>query len=208
MDNIKNLLFDLGGVIMDIRKENCVAAFERLGLRNASTYFGDYSQHGPFLALERGDISVGQFHEALRKDLPPHVSDEQIDDAFCQFLIGIPPRRLHELEKLRLKYNLCLLSNTNPIMWHSTIRKEFEKEGKNIDYYFPGGIVTSFEANSLKPEAKIFEYAVEKLGIEPARTLFLDDSVINLEASEKLGFNTAHVPTDSEFSDILSKILE
>lgn len=203
MKDIKNLLFDLGGVIMDIRKENCIAAFERLGLKDAPSYFGDFSQHGPFLQLERGDISPREFHAELRKGLPEGVSDTAIDDAFCQFLVGIPLHRLRTLEQLARRFNVCLLSNTNPIMWHSTIRKDFEQDGHTIDHYFPGGTVTSFEANALKPEAKIFEYTIDKLGIKPEETLFLDDSRANLEASSKLGFYTALVPTDTEFSDVL-----
>lgn len=192
---------------MDIRKENCIEAFRRLGLRNATSYFGDYSQNGPFLALERGDISIAEFHSILRKDLPEGVSDAEIDNAFCQFLVGIPRHRLGELEQLARRFNVCLLSNTNPIMWHSTIRHEFEQDGKTIKHYFPGGMVTSFEANALKPEPKIFEYTVSRLGIRPEETLFLDDSQLNLDAAAKLGFNTALVPTDTEFSDILKRVL-
>ena len=203
IEGIKNLLFDLGGVIMDIRKENCIAAFERLGLKNASSYFGDYSQKGPFCSLESGDITPAQFHEILRKDLPEGVSDEAIDDAFCRFLIGIPPHRLDELLELGRRFNVCLLSNTNPIMWHSTIRHAFEQKGLSMKDYFPGGMVTSFEANAMKPDARIFEYTVKKLNIRPEETLFLDDSQANLESAARLGFHTALVPTDTEFREVL-----
>ncbi|MDE7466948.1 MAG: HAD family phosphatase [Muribaculaceae bacterium] len=201
-----NLLFDLGGVIMDIRKENCIAAFERLGLKDAASYFGEFSQQGPFMLLERGDMTVDQFHQALRQNLPAGVTDAQIDDAFCQFLIGIPVHRLHSLEQLRRRYPVYMLSNTNPIMWDSKIRTEFEKDGKYREDYFDG-IVTSFEARSLKPEQKIFEYAASKLGIEPAETLFLDDSELNLEAAEDLGFKTALVAPGMEFPEVLAEVL-
>lgn len=207
MPKPRNLLFDLGGVIMDIRKERCIEAFERLGLRNASAYFGDYSQQGPFLALERGDITIDEFHGALRRDLPADVADQAIDHAFCQFLIGIPIHRLRELEKLKRHFNVALLSNTNPIMWNSTIRHEFEKDGRDVDHYFPGGIVTSFEAKALKPEAEIFSYTAKKLNIVPEETLFLDDSQANLDAASQLGFNTLLVPTDTEFPTLLEAVL-
>lgn len=206
MEQIKNLLFDLGGVIMDIKKENCVAAFERLGLKDASSYFGDFSQHGIFMQLERGDITVDEFHRQMHALLPAEVTDRQIDDAFCKFLVGIPAHRLAELEALGRDYNICLLSNTNPVMWNSTIKAEFEKEGKDINHYFPGGMVTSFEANALKPEAKIFRFTAEKLGIKPEETLFLDDSQANLDGAAKLGFRTALVPTDTGFYEILKRM--
>ena len=192
---------------MDIRKENCVAAFEALGLKHAVSYFGDFSQHGIFAAIERGDITPGDFHDALHRLLPAEVTDAQIDQAFCKFLIGIPEHRLAELERLGQHYNLCLLSNTNPIMWTSTIKEEFEKCGRNIEDYFPGGIVTSFEANALKPEAKIFEFAIAKLGIKPTETLFLDDSQANLDGAATLGFHTALVPTDTEFDTVVRRVL-
>lgn len=203
MKNIKNLLFDLGGVIMDIRKENCIAAFEKLGLENAASYFGDFAQQGPFMMVERGDMTPDEFHAALRPALPPGVSDAEIDSAFCKFLIGIPPRRLDALECLGERFNVCLLSNTNPIMWDSTIREEFEKCGRRREDYFPGGMVTSFEANALKPERKIFQYTVEKLGIDPRETIFLDDSQANLDAASELGFRTMLVAPSSEFVDLI-----
>ena len=200
---IKNLLFDLGGVIMDIRKENCIAAFEKIGLRKASEFFGDFSQKGPFLSLERGDISVDEFHTALRSYLPENTPDSAIDEAFCKFLIGIPSHRLESLESLKSQYKIYLLSNTNPIMWDSFIKNEFEKTGYNREYYFDG-MITSFEANALKPEPKIFQHTIEKLGISPEETLFFDDSQLNLEAAADLGFETALVPEGTEFIDIIN----
>ena len=197
MTDIKNLLFDLGGVIMDIRREDCVAAFSRLGLKNANDYFGEYRQRGVFMKLESGEIGPDEFHAELRRALPSGVSDEQIDEALCCFLTGIPRYRLDMLEALGKKFNVALLSNTNKIMWDRTIRTEFEKAGRNREFYFPGGIVTSFEARSMKPDAKIFEYAVEKLGIKPEETVFYDDSQANVDAAARMGFHTVHVVINS-----------
>lgn len=202
---IKNLLFDLGGVIMDIEKNNCVEAFECLGLANAREYFGEFSQQGPFMLLERGDMSVEDFHKSLRPHLPPFTPDEAIDAAFCRFLTGIPVERLRALESLRADgYGVYLLSNTNPIMWNSKIKTEFEKDGRCREDYFDG-MVTSFEANSLKPESEIFTYAARYLEIDPAETLFLDDSQTNLDAAARLGFDTALVAPVTEFMDILKE---
>ena len=109
---IKNLLFDLGGVIMDIEKENCVQAYRELGLRNAEKYFGEFSQQGPFMLLEEGAISADEFHAYLRPELPAEVTDAQIDEAFCKFLTGIPVHRLAALRQLRRRYKVFMLSNT------------------------------------------------------------------------------------------------
>lgn len=199
---VKNLLFDLGGVIMDIEKERCIDSFAKLGLPDAASFFGEYSQKGPFLKLEEGTMSVDEFHRAMRDEIPAEVSDADIDKAFCDFLIGIPEHRLASLRELRRDHKIYLLSNTNPIMWDSKIKTEFEKEGRVREDYFDG-MVTSFEAKSLKPEAKIFEYAIEKLGIVPEETLFLDDSQRNLDAAASLGFKTLLVSPGNEFMELL-----
>lgn len=202
---IKNLLFDLGGVIMDIRRLNCVASFERLGMRDADSFLGEYSQKGPFLQLEEGLISEAEFRQAVREFIDGEVTDEQIDKAFCDFLVGIPVHRLTELRELRKHYGIYMLSNTNPIMWHSRIAEEFRHEGMEREDYFDG-IVTSFEARSIKPDARIFHHVVAKLGIKPEETLFLDDSQKNLDAAAELGFHTLLVPPGSEFYNLINSL--
>ena len=205
--NYKNLLFDLGGVILDLKREDCVRAFEALGMIDAENVFGEYSQTGAFLALEEGAISVDEFHEEVKKMLPDGVTDEQIDEAFGRFLVGIPIARLKELEKLRKLYKVYLLSNTNPIHINGRIKTYFGVDGKTIADYFDG-LVLSYEAKSAKPNAKIFEYAISHLGISPQETLFLDDSQKNLDSASKLGFGVAIVNPGEEFVEVLRKYIE
>lgn len=199
---IKNLLFDLGGVIMDIRRLNCVKSFERIGMTDADSFLGEYAQKGPFLLLEEGAITPEQFRNEVRKLIKGDVTDEQIDSAFCDFLIGIPRHRLETLRELKTRYGIYMLSNTNPIMWHSRIAEEFRQEGFDINYYFDE-IVTSFEARSIKPDRLIFETVITKCGINPEETLFLDDSQKNLDAATQLGFKTALVTPGSEFINLI-----
>lgn len=201
---IKNLLFDLGGVIMNIRRENAVAALEKIGMCNANDFLGEYSQKGPFLQLEEGSISPEEFRLVIRKFICSEVSDADIDTAFCKFLIGIPRHRLEELRELRKQYKIYMLSNTNPIMWNSRIAEEFRQEGLEMNDYFDG-IVTSFEAKSIKPDRKIFETAITKYNITPEETIFLDDSQKNLDTASKLGFGTILVAPGSEFFDLIKK---
>ncbi|MDE5838199.1 MAG: HAD family phosphatase [Paramuribaculum sp.] len=201
---IKNLLFDLGGVIMNIDRNHCVEAFKKLGMENPDNFLGEYSQTGPFGDLESGKISVDEFHEALRPFLPEGVTDEQMDNAFSDFLLGIPEARLDALRQLRKKYKVYILSNTNPIMWNNRIAAEFAKQGGDITTYTDGAI-TSFEENVMKPDPRIFKAACTKLHIKPEETVFLDDSVTNTKAAEALGFETIHVAPGSEFTDLLKE---
>jgi len=203
---IKNLLFDLGGVILDIEKQRCVDAFIRLGLSDPDAFFGDYGQKGPFGDLEQGLIDAAEFHNRVRALIPGEVSDKGIDEAFNEFLIGIPVERLRRLEELRSQgFNIYLLSNTNTVMWNSKIAAEFEKDGKHVGDYFDG-IALSFEAKALKPSPEIFEYAIDKLHIAPDETVFFDDSESNLRGSERFGFHTAHVKPGCEFYHLIKEM--
>ncbi|MDE5835640.1 MAG: HAD family phosphatase [Paramuribaculum sp.] len=199
---IKNLLFDLGGVIMNIDRNHCMEAFKKLGMENTDNFLGEYSQTGPFGDLESGKISVAEFHQALRPLLPEDVTDEQMDEAFSDFLLGIPEYRLNALKELRKKYKVYILSNTNPIMWNNRIASEFAKQGGNLSTYTDGAI-TSFEEKVMKPDARIFEAACSKLNIKPEETVFLDDSEANTKAAAALGFETIHVAPGTEFTELL-----
>ncbi|MCH5318390.1 MAG: HAD family phosphatase [Paramuribaculum sp.] len=201
---IKDLLFDLGGVIMDIRRSDCVAAFKALGMEDPECFLGEYVQAGPFGDLESGAISPEEFRMAIRKYLPKETTDEQIDTALNRFLTGIPAHRLEALRKLRKRYGIYMLSNTNPIMWQHDIKRYFQAEGLEREDYFDG-MITSFEARTMKPGSEIFRYAIDKCGLNPETTLFIDDSQANLDAAEALGFATMLVPPGSEFDKLLKE---
>lgn len=201
---IKNLLFDLGGVIIDIDRNRCVEALEKLGVTDADSLLGKYVQSGIFADLESGNISAADFRDALRLHAGnPALTDGDIDTAFQKFLIGLPEHRLEELRLLRREFGVYLLSNTNPIMWRGIIAEEFRKEGLRREDYFDG-IVTSFEAKCMKPDERIFRRVEESFGIRPEETLFLDDSQTNLDAAARLGYRTLLVPPGAEFADLLA----
>lgn len=201
----KNLLFDLGGVIVDICRENCVDAFIGLGLQDADKYFGLYAQTGIFMAIEDGSATKEEFRDFLRPLLSEGTTDAQIDEAFQKFIIGVPRHRLEALRQLRDQgYKIYLLSNTNPIMWSGVLAREFTAEGMCREDYFDG-MVTSFEAKCAKPDPKIFRYTIEKLGIDPSDTLFFDDGLVNVEAARAEGFQAVHVLPNTEFTDYLPR---
>lgn len=204
---IKNLLFDLGGVIMDLDRDHCVRAFERLGMKDADDFLGVYGQKGAFLALESGKIDADEFHRQVRPMIDrPKVSDEEIDNAFNEFLVGIPVARLEALRALRKDYKIYLLSNTNPIMINSRIAEEFRKEGFEMADYFDG-IFTSYEAGCCKPGKEIFDYTEREGHIKPDETLFFDDSQANVDAARSYGFNAVLVKPGDEFKNLLDEFL-
>lgn len=187
---------------MDIERMNCVKAFKKLGMERPEDFLGDYAQKGAFMLIEEGLITPDEFRRRIRRLLPGEATDGEIDEAFEEFLIGIPPHRLQALLQLRKHYHTYVLSNTNPIMWNGKIAREFAKEGLTIGDYFDG-TVTSFEARCMKPAVGIFEYAIKKLSIDPRATLFLDDSEANLATAARLGFSTALVAPGADMVDVL-----
>ena len=200
---LKNILFDLGGVIVDIRRQDCIDAFQKLGFTDIADYLGDYGQSGFFLGIEDGSLTPEEFRAQLRRHIPGEVSDAQLDDAFNAFITGIPLQRLQALRRLRAEgWKLYVVSNTNPIMWDQSLRREFEKEGNTREDYFDG-IVTSFEAKCCKPGRAIFDKVTADFGINPAETIFFDDSQANCSIGASLGFQAIHVPPGLEFIDLM-----
>lgn len=200
LDGVRNLLFDLGGVIMNLRRENCVEALEKLGLKDADEMLGLYCQSGPFMQLEEGKITPAEFRAEIRRCIGRAVSDADLDDAFNRFLLGIPVERLRALESLRKQYKIYMLSNTNAIMFDSKIKTDFQIDGKNREDYFDG-MCLSYEEGCAKPDPQIFHNVLDKFGIKAGETLFFDDSQANLEAAARLGFRTWLVKPGTEFME-------
>lgn len=193
---------------MDLNRDRCVRAFEKLGMKDADDFLGVYGQKGAFLALESGQIDADEFHRQVRPMIDrPDVSDEEIDEAFNQFLVGIPVYRLAALRELRKDYRVYLLSNTNPIMVNGRIAEEFRNEGREMADYFDG-IFTSYEAGCCKPGKEIFDYSEREGGIKPSETLFFDDSQANVDAARSYGFNAVVVRPGDEFAALLEEFVK
>ena len=175
MKNIKTIIFDLGGVLMYLDKQKCIDAFEDLGFSDITEYLGEYEQKGMFMDLEDGTISATEFRDEVRKHIGEAITDQQIDEAFNRFLVGIPEQKLTLLRQLHKSYRLFMLSNTNPIMFESRIPELFRIQGLNIPDYFDK-LYLSYQLGVTKPSPKIFEKIIADSGILPQETLFLDDS--------------------------------
>ena len=185
--NIDNVVFDLGGVIIDLRRENAVSALENLGIADAGELLGLYRQEGPFLALETGRISAAEFFDLLGARACPGTSALDIEKAFNSFLVDLPTRRLDMLLSLRKAgKRIFALSNTNAVMYNSWIMKAFSRQGLRINDYFDG-IVASFQEGVCKPDPGIFGIVLHRYSLDPDRTLMLDDSEANCASAMVAG---------------------
>lgn len=187
------LLFDFGGVIVDLQRDACLSAFDALGF-DLRPYLGTFQQGGVFALLENGDISVADFCQEIRHlAQQPQLADAQIIAAWEAYLQGIPRERLARLRNIRRHYPTHVLSNTNPIHWSQSLRLWFEHDGYDIHHYFDQ-LFLSYELHLQKPDPRIFHHVVEQLGGSASDILFLDDSPKNCQVARDCGLQAIVAP--------------
>lgn len=190
---IKNVIIDLGGVVIDLDRDKCVKAFEKLGLDNVDSMLDLYRQEEPFLSVETGRITAAEFYDQLRSLTGKNSTDIEFENAFNEFLVGLPLERLEALRNMRAKgFKLYMISNTNAIMFDGWIKRAFMQEGLRVGDYFDG-IITSFAEGVCKPDAQIFETVLNRFNLNHEESVLLDDSEANCNAARKLGINAVRI---------------
>ncbi len=190
MDGIKNIIFDFGGVIVNLTRNRCIEAFEQLGVTDIrDSIVNNYQHKDLFMKLETGMISVAGFHDGIRQMSGRLLSDEQIDNAWIMMLDDVPDYKLDLLLQLKQRYNTYLLSNTNEIHWKWSERYFFNYKGNNSSDFFDK-IYLSYELHMEKPDARIFEYVLNDAGLKPYETLLIDDAFPNCRTAGSLGIQT------------------
>lgn len=198
---IKNIIFDLGGVIINLAVEKTHQAFATLsGL--PVTEIKTRVHHGTFFhEFEKGLITDCEFRDHLRESLSLQVTDAQLDQAWNAMLLDIPLSRIQLLERLKSRYKIYLLSNTNNIHLQYFNGIVEQLTGKPaIDYYFHGSFYSHLVKMS-KPDEEIYQHVLSQHALLPQETIFLDDNKDNLVGANKVGIQTFHVEqTDQIFS--------
>ncbi len=195
---IKNILFDMGGVIFTQDTEQAFKRFRDAGIE-VEKYMGHFGQRGFFLDLELGRIGKEEFcsqmAQAAGRD---HVSLEEAAYCWDGFFKGTDVDKLHALLELRDRYHLGLLSNTNPFIMELTDSPRLSADGKPISYYFDS-MFLSYEMGLYKPDKDIYLEALRRDSLKPEETLFIDDSLKNTEGAEAVGIHTLHVSTNANW---------
>ena len=190
---IKNVMIDLGGVMINLDRDRCVRAFERLGIADADERLGLYRQKEPFIYVEDGSITAAEFYDGLRRMTGRQVDDIEFENAFDEFLLDLPVERLEALRKMRADgLKLYMISNTNAIMYDGWIKRAFMQEGRKVGDYFDG-IVTSFAEGFCKPDPRLFATVLNRYGLKPEETILLDDSEANCESARGLGMKALRI---------------
>lgn len=204
---IKNILFDLGGVFIELTKDECVRRFEALGIHDASKMLDPYVQNGLFLDLERGKHTEESFTEELNKRYGVSLSPNDVREAIHGFLDNVQEYKFDYIANdLPEELRLILISNTNPFIWNMASEGLLLKNGRSIESYFEQSFV-SFQMGLCKPERQIFERIIKNSNLRPEETLFIDDGPANTAMARQLGFITYCPDNGEDWRPILNKML-
>ncbi|AMP99834.1 Haloacid dehalogenase [Pedobacter cryoconitis] len=191
MKKIKNIIFDYGNVIFEIDFRITQESLKQLGIPNIETFFGHSGHHNLFNELETGAITPAQFRDGIREIAQnSELTDQQIDAAWNSLLIGVLPETHNVLLEAKKNYRTFLLSNTNQIHY-DYIMDYLQKEHNvpNNDHLFEKTYYSQL-MKFRKPHVEIFEQVIKENNLNPAETLFIDDTPGHLEGAKKAGLQT------------------
>lgn len=204
---IKNIAFDLGGVVIALSYENAIRTFEEIGLPDARQHLDAFHQHGIFGDLESGRVTEEEFRTELSRIIGRELTTDECFYAWHGYVESVPQRNLDMLLRLRQQgYKVCLLSNTNPFMMQWACSPAFDGGHHPIDYYFDR-LYLSYECRVMKPSPEIFHQMLRGQQSTAEETLFIDDSPANCAAAEALGIRTLCPQNNEDWTPILNEYL-
>lgn len=191
---IRNIIFDFGGVVLNIDYSLSIKAFEKLGIGNAASMYSQSEQILLFDQLEEGLISPGEFRFRLKVLTSQNLTDEQIDDAWNAMILDLPCERISLLKNCRRHYRTFLLSNSNAIHY-----KKYTADLKKIYGYSSFSelfekVYFSHELKMKKPSSEIFRKVMNDNMLNADETLFIDDTQRHIEGAGKCGLQTYFLP--------------
>ncbi|MFH1160968.1 MAG: HAD family phosphatase [bacterium] len=202
--SVKSIIFDFGGVICNIDISITEKAFSALGLRKFDNAYSVTERDTFFGRFENGLITPDQFRETLKKYVGRRVTDAEIDSAWNALLLDMPEPRIALLKKLRTKYRLFLLSNTNQIHYEHYL-KDLQAVHGCMDFtdlfekaYF------SHQIGLKKPFREVFDFVLKDTGLSAGETLFIDDSIKHIEGARKAGLQAYHLKKGEDITDLFS----
>lgn len=204
LTNIRNIIFDLGKVLLNLDFDASIQAFQKLGLKNSVLDQRQVYSDPVFYELETGRVTPEAFRERVRNILNNRqLTDHQIDDAWCAMILDIPGHRVQTVQKLAEKYQVFLFSNTNKIHIDRLLPAFKKQHGIDFATLFVKDFY-SHELNERKPEISSFQKVIELSGVNPSETLFVDDLEKNIIGAQQAGLKTFWLKEGMEMSDIFS----
>ena len=201
MEGIKNIIFDLGGVIMDIDVKQTLKAFSNLGIKDIEKIFGHGFAASFVSDHEAGKISDEEFLEEIKKLIAGEVRDEIVIDAWNALLLRFPPERIQLLKELKSRYRVFLYSNTNAIHYDKFSEMFRQEYGFELEDLFEKAYY-SHSLGHRKPNPEGFDLIVKENNLDVKETLFVDDAFINVEGAIKTGLKGLYMPPGLFITDI------
>ena len=185
MAAIKNIIFDLGGVLLNIDYHKTANAFKALGANDFDSFYSQAGANELFELLETGNISEDDFYKAMQPHCQPGTTRHQVESAWNAILLDFRLESLQFLSDKKEQYNLFLLSNTNSIH-HTAFHKDFTRVTNltNFDDFFKKSYYSHI-IHRRKPYATTYEFVLQDAGIAAHETLFIDDSIVNIEGAKQ-----------------------
>ncbi len=201
ISGIKNIIFDLGGVILPIDISKTTLAYKNLGILNIDELFALGHAESFFKTYEEGKISDEVFISEVRKLISTPVSDDIVTDAWNALLLDYPLERINLLNDLKKDYRLFLFSNTNGIH-HTAFQEKYKKVyAANFDDMFEKAWYSHL-IKLRKPDVAAFRFVIEQSNIDPAETIFVDDSLNNVKGAEMAGLKGIYLEPGKSITDL------
>jgi putative hydrolase of the HAD superfamily len=198
---IKNILFDLGGVILDIDVQATQKGFYELGFSADLMQYPHSMTTDLFFKYETGKIDTEAFRNEIRKKSGVEMSDQTFDEAWNAMLVRIPKERTDLLKVLSSRYDLYMLSNTSGLHVEVFEKMYLDAAGISMHDVFKK-IYYSHEIGWHKPDHEAWEFVIKDAAILPEETLFLDDNIHNIKVSQELGFQAIHIHERARLMDL------
>ncbi len=199
--NYSAIIFDLGGVILNLDYNKTIEAFKSLGLDDFDKMYTQAKQSDLFDRFEKGQISSQHFINSLLPFLPKNVTPNQVVHAWNAMILDFPVERLDFLANLNEKMPIYLLSNTNAIHLDAVNRALAKVSNKRLEQFF-NKVYYSHEVKMRKPNAEIFELVCKENQLDKSTTLFIDDTIGHIEGSKKYGLNALHLTSEMKIESI------
>ena len=200
--NIKTIIFDFGGVILDIDPQITIKEFQKMGFKDVAKTNSKEFIEDIIRKFERGIYTPEVFRKKLRAFLELDVSDQKLDDAWNALIYDIPAERIEVLEQVKKNYQMLLLSNSNEIHYDLYVRDLQLRFGyREFDELFDKSYF-SFDVHLSKPDPEVYEFIMNQHDLKPSETLFIDDNEENIAAASKLGLKTYLMAKPERVRDI------
>lgn len=205
IQNIRHIIFDLGGVLLNLDTQKTARAFEESGITNFSEWQRQPEVRDLLTRFECGQITRLSFFENINRLSGKNLSHEEITKAWNAMLLEFPLRRLQILQQLHIHFDLILLSNTNEIHEECFNAKLKAQTGFNNLNVFFDRVYFSHRLGLRKPGPEIFEKVLSETGFQPEHSLFIDDLAENVAAAEKTGIQTIWLQPDMSIEEDIFK---